>query len=155
MKPHTRAIRMLLAATMVSTLACGPAEEPPAPEPTPMPSAADDRAAIDALMNRLEDAYANTDIDQLMDVYTDDLVYMGAGAPLIQGAADFRAANDPVGAYDLVMHNEEVVVTGDWGYARGSYDGNDQFLMIVRRDPDGVWRIAREIWNVAPDEAEQ
>ena len=154
MKLRNRTLALLVSLATVSILACGPDAEAPAPDAAPMPTAADDRAAIDALMDRLEAAYANTDIDQLMDVYTDDLVYMGAGAPLIQGAADFRAANDPVGAYDLEMHNEEVVVTGDWGYARGTYDGNDQYLMIVRR-ADGVWRIAREIWNVAPDETEE
>ena len=137
----------------ISTLGCGAGETPaPASESLSSPTAEENRAAIDALMDRLEAAYAATDIDLLMDVYTDDLVYMGADTPAIKGAADFRAENDPVGAYDLVMDNEEVVVTGDWGYARGSYDGNDQYLMIVRRDNDGVWRLAREIWNIAPDE---
>ena len=120
--------------------------------PDPLPTVEDDRAAIDALMDGLEAAFVNGDIEQLMSVYTEDLIYMGASSPAVRGAADFRVANDPVGAYNLVMQNDEVKVSGDWGYARGTYDGNDRYLMLVRREADGQWRIAREIWNIAPDE---
>ncbi len=148
-RPGTTAI--LLALT-ISALGCTAAESPPAPEAEPTPTVEDDRAAIDALMDGLAAAFANGSIEELMSVYTDDVIYMGAGGPAIHGAADMRAANDPVSPYAFTMHNDEVVVTGDWGYARGTYDGNDQYLMVVRRDADGEWRIAREIWNIAPDE---
>lgn len=141
-------IALLLSLTM-ATYACAPAESP---APDPAPTREDDRAAIDALMDGLEAAYANGDIELLMSVYTEDLIYMGAASPAVRGAADFRVANDPVGAYNLVMQNDEVQLSGDWGYARGTYDGNDRYLMLVRREADGQWRIAREIWNIAPDD---
>ncbi len=54
----------------------------------------------------------------------------------------------------------EIVVSGDWGFDRGVYrytetpraggrtvvtEGN--YLWLARREPDGVWRYARILWN--------
>ena len=65
---------------------------------------------------------------------------------------DFRAANEMGGdGFNMEMQNDEVRVSGDWGYARGTYSGNDKYLMVVRRGDDGEWRIAREIWNNNPN----
>ena len=56
--------------------------------------------------------------------------------------------------------SREMVVSGDWGFDRGTYrytetpraggptvvtEGN--YLWLAQREPDGVWRYARIIWN--------
>jgi ketosteroid isomerase-like protein len=65
-------------------------------------------------------------------------------------------------AFTSVIDNksEEIVVSGDWGFDRETYrftetpraggatvvrQGN--YLWLARREPDGVWRYARIIWN--------
>ncbi len=61
---------------------------------------------------------------------------------MAHGAAEFRVAQDSGDWYDLVMQNDEVMVHGDWGYALGTYSGNDKYLSLVRREADGEWRMA-------------
>ena len=56
--------------------------------------------------------------------------------------------------------SEEIVVSGDWGFDRGTYRYTETpraggptvvtegyYLWLARREPDGVWRLARIIWN--------
>ena len=56
--------------------------------------------------------------------------------------------------------NDEVVVAGDWAWMRGHFTTeltprsgeptrreSGKHLVIWRRDPDGAWRAARDIWN--------
>jgi uncharacterized protein (TIGR02246 family) len=55
---------------------------------------------------------------------------------------------------------DEVQVSGDWAFERGRYDitltprsgggsmdDNGKYITIYRRQPDGDWKIARDIWN--------
>jgi ketosteroid isomerase-like protein len=55
---------------------------------------------------------------------------------------------------------DEIRVTGDWAYSRYSYtwiltpvpggesvEVSGKGIWIVQRQPDGSWKIAREIWN--------
>lgn len=59
--------------------------------------------------------------------------------------------------------SEEIVVSGDWGFDRGTYRYTETpraggptvvregyYLWLARREPDGVWRYARIIWNTKP-----
>ena len=56
--------------------------------------------------------------------------------------------------------SEEIVVSGDWGFDRGTYRYTEtpreggrtvvtegHYLWLSRRDTDGEWRFARIIWN--------
>lgn len=57
---------------------------------------------------------------------------------------------------------EEIVVTGDWAYSRGTYasdrlnaDGADihiegKFMTIHKRQDDGTWKIYRDMFNANP-----
>ena len=55
---------------------------------------------------------------------------------------------------------EEVQVAFDWAFERGRYDitlsprsggesmdDNGKYITIYHRQPDGAWKIARDIWN--------
>ena len=53
---------------------------------------------------------------------------------------------------------EEIVLTDDWAYSRGNYtserviDGqpvkvDGKFMTILKRQPDGGWKIYRDIFN--------
>jgi ketosteroid isomerase-like protein len=68
--------------------------------------------------------------------------------------------------YDITL--EEVVVMGDWAYVRQkslgqiipangdpAYLQGSRHFTIVRRQPDGTWKIARDMFNWPPiDEAD-
>lgn len=59
--------------------------------------------------------------------------------------------------------SEEIVVSGDWGFDRGTYRYSEtprlggptvitagNYLWLAHREADGVWRYARVTWNVKP-----
>ena len=61
---------------------------------------------------------------------------------------------------ELTISSEEVEVAGDWAFDRGAYtmkltpkgDGepmedNGKYIVILEKQADGSWRIAREVWN--------
>ena len=62
--------------------------------------------------------------------------------------------------FDQTAKVDELVVSGDWAFARVSFDGHlrpkydtspplrsiSRHIWIMRRGPDG-WKITRDIWN--------
>jgi ketosteroid isomerase-like protein len=61
---------------------------------------------------------------------------------------------------EVSLSSDELEVCGDWAFNRGStrgrliwHDGNnptplnDKYLMILRRQPDKGWKIARLMWS--------
>ena len=60
-----------------------------------------------------------------------------------------RFANAPS---SMEINSEEVVVTDDWAYSRGTFTVNEvvegKFLTIFRRQDDGSWRIYRDAFSM-------
>ena len=61
---------------------------------------------------------------------------------------------------ELTLAPEEVEVVGDWAFERGTYmialtpkaDGEPmedrgKYIVILRKQVDGSWKMARDIWN--------
>lgn len=52
----------------------------------------------------------------------------------------------------MMIDSDEVVVTGDWAYSRGTFTVNDEaegkFLTIFRRQDDGSWGIYRDSFSM-------
>lgn len=105
---------------------------------------------------RREDAAA------LARLYTSDAVFMPPGRPELAGRAKIRSLFQTQFERfeaDYEFEIREIVVSGDWAFRRGAYtvratlpDGSertvrDKFLDVWRREADGRWRIARDIWN--------
>ena len=88
---------------------------------------------------------------------------MPPNAPLAIGKEQIRSWYQAVVeqvtiAYDI--ENQEVVVSGDVAISRGVFtgtltmkDGGDQsplagkYMTFLRKQPDGRWKIYRDIWN--------
>jgi len=62
------------------------------------------------------------------------------------------------GVSSMNIYPEEITVAGSWAYTRGTYDSDrvvegkavrveGKFLTILKRQPDGSWKIYRDCFN--------
>ena len=133
-----------------------------------MPSTSD--AAVRAVLEADErwiEAFNRGDVETIVSLYTEDVVVMPPGEPSFQGRERVRKWMTALFERNTVaqsLANDEVVVSGDWAWMRGHFtteitprsggvtvrrDG--KHLVIWRREPDGAWRAARDIWNTDGD----
>lgn len=108
-------------------------------------------------------AFNAADIDRLVALYTADAVIMPPGMESLTGRETIRAWLQSFfarfRAEQEIIH-DEVQVAGDWAYLRGRYSlamtptggaepvsERGKHLVIWRRQPDGSWLAARDIWN--------
>lgn len=142
--------RTVQAAGLLILAACAPAAEPPAT------SAADSVAVADAIQRYIEVSRAN-DLAGILATWGDDIWYVNTGSPTMRGRAALdsmvTAVHATMQVTRLDVTTEEVVVSGDLAYARGSYretlagaqdtlDLSGRFLHIWRRQPGGEWKLA-------------
>ena len=123
-----------------------------------------DRAAIEAVREAEGAAFSAENIDAVMDVVTDDIVMMGPNEPLVSGREAVREwANGFTAMFSITFNSyetDEIEVAGDLAYERYTAhwtitpkDGSDAVdeilkgIHIFRRQADGSWKIARDIWN--------
>ena len=126
-------------------------------------SEAADIAAIMAFNERYVGAINDGDMDTLAGLTTEGHIMLLPGREPIVG----KAANDAANArlfeqFDIDEHwyPEETRVAGDWAFQRGRFSvaatpkaggapstttGN--FLRIYERQPDGEWRMTRDMFN--------
>ena len=151
---------MLILASALLATACAPAG------PTPEQVAAEKAeavAALDSLRDEFQTTYNTNDASALAALYTEDGVLMPSNRPTVSGnqavEASFQGVFDQFSA-KLTISSEELQVGGDWAFDRGSYsisltpkaDGeameeNGRYLVIFQRQPDGTWKVARDIDN--------
>lgn len=118
-----------------------------------------DVAAIHAAHGALDDAARRGDYAGWSGLFTSDAVVMPPGRPAIEGERALRDLYDGrpeglEGGSELL----EVEVRGDLAFVRGRYrlrgtgpDGpiedSGNMLEVWRRQPDGRWLLARDLWN--------
>jgi uncharacterized protein (TIGR02246 family) len=127
----------------------------------------DQQQAINALTADWLAAEKAKNIEHLLTLVTDDVVFLPSRVPVIRGkpaiAAMYRTYFSD---YEIEHHasNEEIQVSGEWAYAWGSEElllrpvsGDPEIrltgkgMTILRRCADGLWRFARGINNLMPD----
>ncbi len=120
-------------------------------------------AAVNDIWNQYSSSLNSGDLDAWMSLWTEDGVQMPPGEPPVIGKDQIRARN---GAsldqftFSMAITNEEVEVAGDWAFARGTYtatltpkEGGEpipidgKYMTILQRQPDGAWKIHRDIFN--------
>jgi uncharacterized protein (TIGR02246 family) len=153
-EPGRRRLAVLSTLLFLALSACASVQKP----------AGDDRARITAIEDRIRAAFAAGNAEGVAAEYTEDALLLPQGAPAVSGRAaiadlyrtvfkDYRC--------ELETEIEEVEIAGDWAFVRGRLQstvtpkaGGDpmvshgKYLAIVRRGPGGVWRFARDIYNM-------
>ena len=123
-----------------------------------------DQAVIRTLGEQAVATLNTNDAAALAAFVTDDAVWMPPNEPAVSGKEAFeslyRAWFDQF-ICEVTSHPvEEIVVAGDWAFARGRYtlmltpkaggepmQDSGKFIDIYQRQPDGSWKYARHIWN--------
>ncbi len=159
--PHSAAALALLVVACAGATGDQEAREQQAPAPDPAAS-----AAIEAAGARLLDAYLAGDLEGWLEGFSDDVVLLPAGAPMIVGTDALREASriqfGLLESFETEIRTEpqEIEVTGDWAYVLESFEirltplaGGDpvveqrRLLTIWRRQADGLWKISRGMTN--------
>ena len=108
-------------------------------------------------------ALAN-DADLMMSQWTDDVVLLQTGAPVMRGRAviaeAFRTMERPE-IVDYVLDIQEVKVLGDYAFQWGTYrygmrphgsretvHTSGKIMRILQRQSDGAWKIHRGMTTV-------
>lgn len=118
----------------------------------------EDVRTILALDRAFQDAVGGGDWEALREVYAADAVLMPPGGASVEGVdaiiAAFADANPGTGLAEF--HTATDVIHGDdtIGYHRGTWTGTmdgeavtGNFLWVLRRQPDGSWRIVVDMFN--------
>ena len=120
-------------------------------------------AAIQNFIKQDIAATLSQDQTALAELWTNDGVRLGPGAPVDIGKAAIRATNERnkaarpgLRAISYVPEVKDVTITGDWafywGYFTASYvesaGGEEKrirakVLAVLRKQPDGSWKCAR------------
>ncbi len=121
-----------------------------------------DRREIQTVLDRYEKALNASDVDAVLELYADDGVFMPSSAPTAVGIEGVRGAYGYV--FTLIKLNvaftvEEIVADGSVAFARTGSKGSvtvladgstapeeNRELFVFQKD-DGVWKIARYMFN--------
>lgn len=138
-----------------------------APAPESAPEMEDTRAQDEAAIRALRDAFLDSqqagDAERNASFYADDAIIMNPGAPSEKGINAIRtglAGFFDDYEWDAQEPIEELQVTGDWAFTRTTWSGartdkatgtavtvSGKAVHIYRRQPDGAWKIAIDIYN--------
>lgn len=154
---RVRARRILAAGILIPLAACSRQQQ--------QVSAA---TAAETIWKEYAESLNSGDLDRWLELWTEDGVQMPPDEAAIAGKDNIRARNEALldkFTFDIGITNQEVQAAGNWAYARGTYTAklmpkaggrpisiDGKYLTILARQPDGSWRIHRDIFNsnVAP-----
>jgi uncharacterized protein (TIGR02246 family) len=118
---------------------------------------------IRALIEQTVQANNAGNVEEWVALFEDGAVYMPAGQPAITTREDLRAiaqAGFSQATVNATMTADEIVVMGDWAFARLGVtgtatpaEGGDiatfdlKEIALYHRQDDGTWKIARLILN--------
>jgi uncharacterized protein (TIGR02246 family) len=129
-----------------------------------------DMAAIKTLHETDMAAAKIHDINTLITLMTDDCILLPPGQEPIRGRdAILKFMQEQLSEnqkYEIIEYDqnfEEVKIIGDWAYEWATFHGTyhlksggpnlyerSKLFRILRRQPDGSWKVARSIWHELP-----
>jgi len=131
------------------------------------PSASDEIGKIPALWAKMLQA---KQIDQIVALYTADAVFLKPSGERITGRPAVRELCQKIMdtfSSDFTFHSLRSDISGNIAYDSGEYTESlvkisDQtkasvqgnYLMIFKRQPDGTWLIAQQMWTLVTSPTE-
>lgn len=132
-----------------------------------MDVSAKDMEAITQLHQRDMQASKTWDVETLVSLWTDDIVALPEGGKPIIGKEANRASllklreqSQGLEITDYKLTFNEVKILGDWAFEWGKFEGvvkpaaggepessSGKVMRILRRQPDGSWKVARTMYN--------
>lgn len=129
-----------------------------------------ERDRIASIEDRIRAAYLAGDAEAVAAQYTGDAILAGPDNPPLVGReaiAEVYRGFFAAATAELENEIEEIEVMADgWAFVRGRLrvrstpkDGGEtdrrtgRYLAIARREPDGVWRFARDLFALDSPEA--
>jgi uncharacterized protein (TIGR02246 family) len=125
-----------------------------------------DEEAIRSLVATWMEASSRNELERVLELMAEDVVFIGAGRPPMRGRAAFAAASRAQTARGRIegrVEVQEVRVFGQWAYCwneltvtKYGAEGEAPLrlrgpaLSILRKEPDGRWVIYRDANMVAP-----
>lgn len=128
----------------------------------------DDDDAVKLLILRALEIIRSDDFDRYFELFTDDAVWMMPNSfkdVKVEEARSFYRFTDKF-RFDQKTTVEEVVLMGNSAYVRVGFDGYlrskfdesapplrsiSRHIWILKKQLDGSWKIARDIWNNPKD----
>ena len=160
---HKQRLVSLFVLVALILSACQPLPPPPVAGAQTAPQE-DVAAAVNAIWEEYAASVIASDADRWIAQWTEDGVQMPPNEPLVEGTENILArtggfmAAAPTHAMEIT--NLEVQSAGEWAYSRGVYTVNftfaetgeegsvdGKFMTILQRQPDGSWKIHRDIFN--------
>jgi uncharacterized protein (TIGR02246 family) len=148
----------MLPLMLLVAVACQPAEQQVA-------TTGPDVEAITAWLPQVATAVNAGDVEGVLALYADDAVFSPPDAPTLT-VDELRALYEVMfgeSTFDFRSEPIEVVVSGDLGVLRASYtetvtptgegepyEQGGTWLVVLRKQPDGSWKLWRDMWSVVP-----
>ena len=109
-------------------------------------------------------AWNESDAGRIADLYADDALVLYPNQPAVSGREEIRKYFQMFLAdfvnQDFQLTSSEIEVHGSWAFDRGTYrlkatprtgvdaiEDHGKYLVILRRQPDRSWRVARDMDN--------
>lgn len=132
-------------------------ETAPAP-PAPMPD--EDVRVVLALDRVFQDAVRTGQWELLRDIYEPDAVHLPPGYDAVEGidaiVRHYAEVNPDSGLAGFNTDTEVIQGDASIGYHRGTWTAGSgrnavrgKFMWIMRRTPDGEWRIVADMFNTS------
>lgn len=152
----------------LSAAAAPQARRTRASAPPPQHSLEQDQKAIAELQQHDIEANIAVDTEKILALRTDDVVYVVPGRAPLVGQDAVRKYLEEIrhqsADWDMLAYEEnwqEVQVAGDFAFEWGTVNirarqaGESResaavrnVMQVLRRQPDGDWKISRAIWNL-------
>ncbi len=129
-----------------------------------MSTESEETAAVSEIFEEYSASLLAGDTDRWISLWTEDGVQLPPDAPMVVGrSAMLVDLSNWLVTTTVTIHlinTQEVQVAGDWAYASGTYvasfelkaggppvEIDGKFFTIFKQQPDGSWKIHRDIFN--------